>query len=88
MNRFILSTVLLSFSTTALADLKTSRTEFCSWTLASEPTNHAVDPMPHDYKSAFDSPAKATSVKQLYIPQSLEDARKQLDDIDLHTYKI
>ena len=75
MNRFILSSVLLAFSTATLADLNTTRSELGSWNKVSYQQDNAVNAEQADHK--VETAAKPLKVKQLTIPKTLEDARKR-----------
>ncbi|PSU35503.1 hypothetical protein [Photobacterium lutimaris] len=86
MNRLIISTVLLAFSTATLADLNISRSESGSWTEVSYQKNNEMSPLPHSRR--VEARAKNMKVNQLYIPQSLKDARKQQNNHSLSVYDI
>ncbi|MGF1735239.1 hypothetical protein [Photobacterium satsumensis] len=88
MNRFILATVLLAFSTVTLADLNSTRSEFGSWVVTSEQSSNAVNSLPHGRKPTFDNTEEASSVKQLTVPQTLKDVRKRQSNIYLASYEI
>ncbi|KHT62146.1 hypothetical protein RJ45_19090 [Photobacterium gaetbulicola] len=90
MNRFILSSVLLVFSTAALADLKITLSEVGSWTQVgsrnkvSLQKDNSVNAEQAGHK--VESAAKPLKVKHLTIPKTLEDARKRQSNF--YSYSI
>ena len=76
MNRFILSTVLLAFSATTLADLSIARSGNNAWVITSDQSNYEMSALTYGRKPALGNTVKSSSAKQLYIPATLKDARK------------